>query len=134
MLKCLKDDGDFVTVGSPKYQKIWRWPNLTKCPTGGCGKTFETTAMAMEHYRETHAKFAILCEICDWPKDKRQFARHSAIHQSKHGGGKPSNRVSSNKFSADIFGQFSTQEIGAKLKKKVCQEGRRNYLSTNWKS
>lgn len=46
----------------------WQFPlNSTMCPATRCNKKFGSRAEAIAHYKQQHAKGAILCEICNKP-------------------------------------------------------------------
>lgn len=46
----------------------WHFPeNTSICPVLGCHLQFQTRFQAIEHYRQRHAMYAILCKICSKP-------------------------------------------------------------------
>lgn len=73
-------DNDLITLGGCGRITQWRYPNnLMQCPNVKCCKEFETRSNAIAHFKELHAKDAILCSICQKPiaaQYESVFIRH----------------------------------------------------------
>ena len=57
----------------------WNFPDTTECPNRSCRRRFENRLETLEHFRDYHAKDAILCFLCDKPVSSptsRCFIRH----------------------------------------------------------
>lgn len=67
--------------------QVTRWlvsETLKECPMNGCRKVFETQKLFITHFKEQHAKEAILCKLCVKPitaKYKISFIKH---YKSNH--------------------------------------------------
>lgn len=59
---------DLITLEGSGHITQWRFPsNITRCPVHNCRETFEVRSAGIAHYKEKHAKGAILCLLCDKP-------------------------------------------------------------------
>lgn len=69
---------DMVILGGGSYYKEmkWRFPQTKQCPHIRCNKTFPSRALAIQHYREEHAKDFTFCVACDKPFNARHFEEH----------------------------------------------------------
>lgn len=72
-----ESDDDFITLGElTEYENaVWRFPDTTRCPFRSCNRYFGTRKKAIKHYRENHAKYAVLCKLCNYP-----IMLHTATH------------------------------------------------------
>lgn len=72
-------DDEFITVGTSDWKAQWRFPNITYCPHQGCvsfSKPYSSRSAALEHYRNTHAEFVVLCQICGKITSQGYFPSH----------------------------------------------------------
>lgn len=77
-----KSENDLVTLGElTEYENtVWQFPDVKRCPLRSCGRGFSTRSQTIEHYRETHAKHAVLCRICNYPLMLLTAAHHLDGH------------------------------------------------------
>lgn len=66
----------------------WKLPiGLTKCPVLHCNMQFDARLQLVNHYRDNHAKFAVLCSVCRKPimcHDICNLKRHySSVHPNE---------------------------------------------------
>lgn len=61
-------EDDVVTLSGGGHITQWNFPeNITICPVISCRLQFQNRLQAIDHYKERHAKYAILCSICNKP-------------------------------------------------------------------
>lgn len=81
-------EDDVVTLSGGGHITQWNFPDTTLCPVMNCRLRFQNRSQAIEHYREKHAKFAILCSICDKPirvdTNKNGFIYHYRATHPNH--------------------------------------------------
>lgn len=77
-------DDVVILYGYGRVMK-WRWPDgLKRCPVLRCSDNSDNRAELIRHYRDTHADYSTLCELCNKPfsvQDPINFQRH---YISKH--------------------------------------------------
>lgn len=77
--KTSANDG-LIELDGCSIRTYWQLPaNLNRCPLNTCYVVFENNSALRQHYREQHAKNAILCAPCGWPvmaKNINEFRRH----------------------------------------------------------
>lgn len=83
-----KKDTDYkITLNGCGLQTDWIFPDITQCPNRSCKLKFENRWETMEHFRDHHAKQAILCELCNKPISsltRIDFIRHyQRIHPNR---------------------------------------------------
>lgn len=56
---------ELIELSGCNIKTFWRFPNVTECPVHKCSNyQFGSRMEAKRHYIATHAKDAILCELC----------------------------------------------------------------------
>lgn len=99
-------ENDLITLGElTEYEeRQWRFPdNTQRCPLRSCGNFFGTRKKAIEHYRKSHAKHAVLCEICNVPLMLLTAAHHLNGHYlRKHPGIEPPVKVKTSRVNETI--------------------------------
>ncbi|XP_031628123.1 uncharacterized protein LOC116343934 isoform X2 [Contarinia nasturtii] len=58
---------DIITLGElTEYPKMsWKFPEIKSCPRTNCKQKFETRGEAINHYRENHSQYDVLCQVCN---------------------------------------------------------------------
>lgn len=83
-------DGDLITLSGNNQTTYWKFPlNIRHCPNKRCSEEFENRSDAIEHYRQTHARYCILCPICDRPIAVQNKANLMVHYSNKHPGEMP---------------------------------------------
>ncbi|XP_031628721.1 uncharacterized protein LOC116344364 isoform X2 [Contarinia nasturtii] len=70
---------DLIALSGYGLEIVWQYPmNITHCVVPNCKIVYETRSQAINHYRERHAPFSILCPECNRPisKQKSNFIGH----------------------------------------------------------
>lgn len=63
-----EDENDLIPLSGSDKISYWHFPQKqTECPMRSCGVKFKRRSAAIQHYREKHAKSAILCHLCEKP-------------------------------------------------------------------
>lgn len=98
-------DNELISLGElTEYETTeWRFPDTQNCPLRSCAIHFESRKIAMEHYRENHAKHAVLCEICNYPIMLLSATHHLVGHFArKHPNVEPPQKVETDRVKHNI--------------------------------
>lgn len=61
-------DSNLIRLKGGGIISYWQLPpNLNRCPVAGCRIVLENNAALKQHYKQKHAKHAVLCEPCGYP-------------------------------------------------------------------
>lgn len=75
-----KDDDDLITLSGLGKITQWKFPkNVTQCPMHCCNFKFEMRATGISHFKQLHAKYTILCTICNKivsSRQRQQICKH----------------------------------------------------------
>lgn len=61
------DDNDLIKLEGAGIITHWKFHDQTNCPNKQCQIEFASRSHAIIHYKQQHAKKAILCELCSKP-------------------------------------------------------------------
>ncbi|XP_055297156.1 uncharacterized protein LOC129565878 [Sitodiplosis mosellana] len=69
-----EEEDDLITL---RRGGKWRFPNgLKGCPIHTCYSVFKTRRQAIAHFKRQHAKYAVLCTLCEKPINARNYRPH----------------------------------------------------------
>lgn len=76
---------DLITLGElTQYENtVWKFPQTTRCPLRSCGIYLGTRKKAIKHYQDNHAKYGVLCKICDYPIHLQTATHHFDGHYAR---------------------------------------------------
>lgn len=66
---------DTILLSGLDRTTFWKFPQQNFCPHPYCQKDFENRSEAIGHFKSEHAKYAILCSVCEPQKPIYTYSR-----------------------------------------------------------